>query len=291
MDSECQKNKFVAALDFSAGNLDAAWTKFKSQFKVYAKAKGHGKLSAEEQVCNMLVCMGPESVQIYDQFVYDNDAHKLTVKNVMGDFDKHFQPVKNVIYERMVFNQLAQKPGQTIHQFITEVRSQVAHCEYGGIADEMVRDRIVVGVRDSKLRECLVDIDDLDLQKCVQKAKQFTSSRAQMAHMVPDNLDAVMGSPEKRKTTTTTSMGRRGASAPTNCYFCGKENHPRDQCPAKRSRCNRCQEVGHWGRGRACPGKKRVQSRSLHAVAGNDDEVTEVLVEECEDLYVGSISA
>lgn len=291
MDSECQKNKFVATLDFSAGNMDAAWTRFKSQFKVYAKAKGHGKLSAEEQVCNMLVCMGPESVQIYDQFVYGGESPALTLDNVMADFDQHFQPVKNVIYERMVFNQLAQKPGQTIHQFITEVRSQVAHCSYGELANEMVRDRIVVGVRDNKLRECLVDVEDLDLTKCIQKAKQFTSSRVQIAHMVPDNLDAVMGGPEKQRSTTTTSAGRRGAAAPANCYFCGKESHPRDQCPARRSRCNRCQEVGHWGRGKACPGKKKVQSRSLHAVAGDDEEVTEVMVEECADLYLGSISA
>ena len=56
-DLESHGNKLVSRIDFSSANLDAAWAKFKSQFKVYALAKGYGKLSEEEQIANMLVCM------------------------------------------------------------------------------------------------------------------------------------------------------------------------------------------------------------------------------------------
>ena len=84
-----------------------------------------------------------------------------TRANVIADFDNHFQPVKNVIYERMIFYQIVQKPSQSIHQFISEAESQIIHCNYAAMADEMVRDRIVVGAKDGKLQECLVDIEDV----------------------------------------------------------------------------------------------------------------------------------
>lgn len=290
MECEGLKNKFVSKLDFSAGNLSSAWTRFKGQFKIYALAKSQSKLAVDEQIANMLLCMGQESVEIYNQFVYDDDQHKLTLANVISDFDRHFQPVKNVIYERMIFHQISQKPSQSIHQFITETQSQVIHCDYGDMANEMVRDRIVVGVRDHKLRECLVDMENLDLQRCVQKAKQFTSSRAQMAHMVPDNLDAVTKETERRRLPFQRSSGRpEGASSKECCHFCGKEKHPRDQCPARKSVCNRCQEEGHWRRGKACSGKRKQQNKTVHEVA--EEGVTEVIIEEDSDLYLGTISA
>ena len=34
----------------------------------------------------------------------------------------------------------------------------VQHCDYGGMKDEMIRDRLVVGIRDSSLSEKLIDL-------------------------------------------------------------------------------------------------------------------------------------
>jgi hypothetical protein len=135
----------------------------------------------------------------------------------------------------------------------------------------------VVGARDHKLREYLVDVDDLDLMKCIQKAKQYTSSRAQVSHMSKeDNLDAVA------------VRGRDRGLKPDQvkyefCYFCGKENHPREKCPARESKCNRCRETGHWARGKVCKGKKK-DARKLQAVS---DELS---CEVSQALYLGSVS-
>jgi len=89
----------------------------------------------------------------------------------MSMFDQHFEPFKNVIYERVKFNSITQG-NNTIHQFITELQPQAANCEYGAVRDDLIRDRIVIGVNDSKLSEYLIDLKDLTLLKCIQKAKQ-----------------------------------------------------------------------------------------------------------------------
>jgi len=92
------------------------------------------------------------------------------LNNVIVIFDKHIEPIKNIIYERVQFDNIRQGD-LNIHQFITQVQSQADHCNYGELRDQLVRDRIVVEVNDSKLREQLVDIENLDLNTCIRKAK------------------------------------------------------------------------------------------------------------------------
>jgi len=105
----------------------------------------------EEQIANLLLLMGPDSVPIFNQFTFHATAtgRTRTLNNVI----KHFKPVKNIIYERVQFNKIRQGD-LNIHQFITQVQLQADHCDncgYGEIRDQLVRDRIVVGVNDSKL--------------------------------------------------------------------------------------------------------------------------------------------
>lgn len=112
----------------------------------------------EEQIANLLLLMRSDSVPIYKQFTFTSGQTK-NLGTVISMFDKHFEPVKNVIFERVKFNSIKQG-SLSIHQFITQLQSQADNCDYGTIRDEMIRDRIVVGVCDDKLREYLIDVED-----------------------------------------------------------------------------------------------------------------------------------
>ena len=48
----------------------------------------------------------------------------------------------------VVYNQ---QPGETSEQFIMALYELAENCEYGALRDEMIRDRIVVGIRDCSL--------------------------------------------------------------------------------------------------------------------------------------------
>ena len=43
----------------------------------------------------------------------------------------------------------------------------VEHCKYGSLQSEMIRDRIVVGLCDHKLSECLQSEADLTLKRVI----------------------------------------------------------------------------------------------------------------------------
>ena len=51
--------------------------------------------------------------------------------------------------------------------FITDLNTLAQHCSYGALHDEMIRDRIVVGLRDKALSEKLQLESDLALEKAV----------------------------------------------------------------------------------------------------------------------------
>ena len=61
----------------------------------------------------------------------------------------------NVIFERAKFNRRRQEKGETVDTFIIALHTLAEHCNFGTLTDEMIRDRIVVGLLDAKLSEKL----------------------------------------------------------------------------------------------------------------------------------------
>ena len=75
---------------------------------------------------------------------------------------------QNVILERARFNCRCQWEGESAEQYITALYSFIETCEYGALHDEMLRDRIVVGIRDAGLSERLQLDPELMLEKVIK---------------------------------------------------------------------------------------------------------------------------
>jgi len=56
-------------------------------------------------------------------------------------------------------------PGESVEQFIVEKYNLAEHYNYGELKFEMIRDRLVVGIQDLALPECLQLDPDLTLEK------------------------------------------------------------------------------------------------------------------------------
>ena len=82
-----------------------------------------------------------------------NDRQKYD--GVLKTFDTFFGVRKNVIFERARFNRYSQLPEEPAEHFIAALYSLTDSCEYGTLRDEMIRDRIVVGIRNAALSQKL----------------------------------------------------------------------------------------------------------------------------------------
>lgn len=88
-----------------------------------------------------------------------------------------------MIYERYRFNNRKQEQGESISAYVTELRVIAKNCALEEITpDEILRDRLVLGVRDEKVRERLLRINDLALSKAVDicKAAEQTSQQLKL---------------------------------------------------------------------------------------------------------------
>ena len=101
---------------------------------------------------------------------------------------------------------------------------------------EMIRNRIVVSVSDDKLKKYLIDVEDLNLSTCTQKAKQYVSHHAQarLCTVVgEENLDAVRQATQtnyarlnKEVKHDKSNMKRcNGQRKVAKCGYCNRPNH------------------------------------------------------------------
>ena len=83
----------------------------------------------------------------------------------MERFQSHFVSHRNIISERVKFNSRKQEDGETADSFITALYGLAEHCAFGELHDELIRDRIVVGIKDADLSEKLQLDPSLDCKK------------------------------------------------------------------------------------------------------------------------------
>ncbi|XP_030761093.1 uncharacterized protein LOC115886161 [Sitophilus oryzae] len=106
-------------------------------------------------------------MRIYNTFTYESDNEAETFDVVITKFNEHFNPKKNITFERFKCLSYKQKEGQTLEQFITELKSLSLSCELGNLREELVRDILVCGIRSQSLRETLFQRENLTLENAI----------------------------------------------------------------------------------------------------------------------------
>ncbi|UYV84741.1 K02A2.6-like, partial [Cordylochernes scorpioides] len=143
-----------------------------------------------------------------------------------------------------------------VNEFITALHSLAEHCNFEMLHDELIRDRIVVGVRDRALSERMQLDTDLTLVKATLMAKQLESVKEQQSSLYQqDSVDQIKKMPNHIKETKRHEPKIRqfksnqlGGSS-HGCTRCGNSNnHDWKNCPAMSSYCNKCMKKGHYAK-------------------------------------------
>ena len=165
----------------------------------------------------------------------------------------------NVIFERSRFNLRKQEAGEPVDSFITALYTLSEHCNYGALRDEMIRDRIVVGLLDGKLAERFQMDQKLTLVKAINGARHAEAVKKQQSVVRGDdpspspNIDAV----GRRKGNARPNQKQTKPEQVKKCGRCGKSAHPKNACPARDATCHKCRKKGHY---QACCRSKAVES-------------------------------
>ena len=126
------------------------WICWIKQFECYRTASGLLDRDESIQVSTLIHVMGEEAEDILANFKL-SEVNRCKYDIVKRSFEDHFVKWHNPIFERARFNQHMQKQGETVDSFVTSLHSLTEHCDYGPLHEQMIRDRLVVGLLDVNL--------------------------------------------------------------------------------------------------------------------------------------------
>ena len=196
--------------------------------------------------------MGDQADDILSSFsLLEEDRNKY--KTVLDKFQGYFVKRKNIIFERARFNRRKQEVGEPVEDFIMDLYRLSEHCGYGTLLDEMIRNRIVVGLLDAALSEKLQLDPDLNLDKAVKTARESESIKQQQTLLRNDfQEERVVDTLEKQSSWCHGNFKKKPKkdtpqTPPKTCPRCGRSpEHSRQQCPAREEQCYKYGKRGHF---------------------------------------------
>ena len=157
------------------------WENWLRRFEQFHQATGLASKSEETQINTLIYSMGDKAEDILKSFALsDEEAKQYFV--MIAKFNSHFVKRRNVIYNRAKFNSRSQQDGESVEEFIYSVHTLAQYCLYGNLHDEMVRDRIVVGIRDASLSQKLQMDPELTLEKATKMVRESEAIKKQQRH-------------------------------------------------------------------------------------------------------------
>ena len=138
------------------------WPKWLRRFERYRIASGLQNKTEQEQVETLLYAMGECADDIITTLRVNEETASYT--DVRAALNGYFAARRNTIVERARFNTRKQTPEESVDTFIQDLYRIAEDCDYGTLKDQLIRDRIVVGVLDDTLSDRLQAKSDSHLQ-------------------------------------------------------------------------------------------------------------------------------
>ena len=197
-------------------NLAQQWKKWKQSFEFYLTASGTDNDSQMRAL--LLHCAGPD---VQDIFMHLQDVGT-TYKTAMDALNNHFEPKKNVVFERHVFRQAMQGTNESSLNFGARLRKLASICEFANPNSE-IRDQFIDECSPNRLRRRLLQEPNLTLENVVEKTQAIELAEMQSIAMQPDEMQDGM---TRQKVT----QDKYYFSSNKCCFCCGSSIHLPNKC-------------------------------------------------------------
>ncbi len=267
-----------------------AWSDYKRMFRVHLEAAGLDEKPGKRKVGQLLKCMGMEAVRIYDTFEFmeavaaveadpDNGIvavpgrageNKHDLDTVFKKFDQHWGTGSYRALKRQEFLDIKRTEGQSIMDYITHLKREAEHCDFGAVKESFICDKIINSVQDSRCSERLLELADSDcsLERVIQICRQTELTRAHIktienksdkqVHRVSSGSSSRgrgrgqgRGNSRGRGQESTQDSTKGYAGSFPYCENCCR-HHSSEHCGARNKQCDACGEIGHYRRSPHC---------------------------------------
>ncbi|XP_046841983.1 uncharacterized protein LOC124436099 [Xenia sp. Carnegie-2017] len=178
------------------------------------------------------------------------------------DFDSSIEALNNLyikppneIFARHLLATRRQKPGESLTEFLQELKRLSKDCNVRSVTaeqyrEELVRDSFINGLLSPLIRQRLLENRQLDLKTAFDQANALDLAQKNSEAYAPTENSAASISTESGGEDPLPSDNHVSAAVKPQrkCYFCGGPIHNRKECPARSCVCNNCGKTGHYAK-------------------------------------------
>ena len=249
-----------------------SWTSYSERLGYYFTANDITDETKKKSI--LLSCSG---AAVYDllknllQPTCPNDKSYDELVKVLSDY---FNPKPSTIVQRYKFNTHVRESGESVASYVAALKSLAEYCDYGPKLDEMVRDRIVCGINNSRIQSRLLQERNRTYQNALDTALAMELAAKDIADMqkrtsstmVPHQPVHQLNPPKERK--------QRTVPTTIECYRCGR-NHYATKCKFINADCRSCGKKGHLARVCRARSKSSKSATTTSTVRGQPTHTLE----------------
>ena len=221
------------------------------------------------------------------QALLNNVSHELfamisdadTYEDAIGVLKAAYVRPVNEVYVRHCLATRRQQQGESVDEYLQALNVLSNECTFTEVSaaeykQEYIRDAFIRGISSREIQSRLLEKAETK-ENIISLARALEMSMKNSASMQGPNEEFCASLADQAYTLSysdqpasdqylaaTHHSSKHPSSKPpsSNCYFCGYDRHPRAQCPARLSNCDKCGATGHYAR--ACRTSKRNNGHS-----------------------------
>jgi hypothetical protein len=229
----------------------------KQDFKDYSERLEQflivNQVEAEMKVPMLITLIGPETYNVLRNLVSPDKPSTKKYDELLQALTQHYVVKKSAVAGRYEFYACRQIEGQSVNEFVVEIKKRAAFCNFGTFLNEALRDRLVCGLAREQLVKKLLTIgDSLSFDEAVKVAIAYESAEKEMKKMQPEMgvhlVHKQVGRAPLRREPERPREGKAQFTANrasrSECTRCGGP-HSSEKCFKKSWTCYNCNRQGH----------------------------------------------
>ena len=198
--------------------------------------------NADVQRAILFTNVGPSTYRLIKTLSLPRKPTDYSFQELVTKVQSHFHPKPSPIIKRFEFNTRVQQEGESVGVFVAALRNIAEYCLYPeSILHDMLRDRIVCGIRDKAVQRTLLKESKLTYDTALDTAlaAEAATNDSKQLHHNPYSTLPVNHVKGKSK-----SLKQKEGTSTAICYRCGGK-HIASQCRFRDYECHYCKKKGH----------------------------------------------
>ena len=208
------------------------WTLYAECLNLYLQANDIVDPTKKRSI--LLTACGPDAYKTVRSLLQPHKPTDKSYEELGKILQAHYHPPPSPFLSRFKFHTHVRQPSESITTFVAQLKELAQHCGFGDQLENMVRDRIVVGINDPRIQHCLLQETDITFDNAFKIAQSMELS-AKESSMIQAGL------PREQPVHRVQQQQSRARqpSAPSHCYRCGG-SHPSATCRFRQAECHAC---------------------------------------------------